>query len=209
MQDTIKVKEISVDEFDVMLVGTAPLVTRALAWAEGGGRPHADTTCNRVIDNAYWIYGKPEYGTDEESSRKSLMDAVGGSAAIGFPDVGIRYAMGTAESFSRGLKSHRPSIPFRASVFVDLHSKGGLAPISFDGFDVCDCKVKRGRRELEEHCPMFVGWSVRAKVTVVDNGNFSKDEVVDLLRKAGTDVGLGYMRPEKGGEFGTFDVVLE
>jgi len=52
---------------------------------------------------------------------------------------------------------------------------------------------------------MFEEWSIRIPLQV-DEGNLSLQNVIDLITRAGFSVGIGEWRPEKGGEFGRFEV---
>jgi hypothetical protein len=49
-------------------------------------------------------------------------------------------------------------------------------------------------------------WTVRAEITVAHLPGVDEERVRELLAKAGTDSGLGALRPHLGGACGTFDV---
>jgi len=54
--------------------------------------------------------------------------------------------------------------------------------------------------------PDFREWKANVLIQY-DGGVLKLNHIVDLLRRAGFGVGLGEWRPERGGQWGTFDVV--
>ena len=75
-------------------------------------------------------------------------------------------------------------------------------PVS--GWVILDKPVGMGSTDLR-YRPEFSEWSILLRIEY-DTEWISADTIVNLLERAGFGIGIGEMRPQKGGEFGRFQV---
>ena len=68
-------------------------------------------------------------------------------------------------------------------------------------------KVGMGSTDLR-YRPEFRNWSMIVRIEV-DSQSLTLNTILSLVQRAGFGVGLGEMRPEKGGEYGRFEVDRE
>ena len=68
-------------------------------------------------------------------------------------------------------------------------------------------KVGMGSTDLR-YRPEFRNWSMTVRLQF-DSQSLTKNTILNLIQRAGFGVGLGEMRPEKGGEYGRFEVDRE
>ncbi len=114
------------------------------------------------------------------------------------PPTAIKKAMLSAAAQIKGLKKTQ----LRSQVYVC----GGSIPISYSRMvpqmDMCRTSGM-GRTPDVRFRPRFEDWSARLRIEFADQ--IQVQTVVDLLQRAGR-VGVGEWRPERDGEFGTFEV---
>ena len=68
-------------------------------------------------------------------------------------------------------------------------------------------KVGMGATDLR-YRPEFRNWSMIVRMEF-DSQSLTQNTILNLIQRAGFGVGLGEMRPEKGGEYGRFEVDRE
>ena len=68
-------------------------------------------------------------------------------------------------------------------------------------------KVGMGSTDLR-YRPEFRNWSMIVRIEF-DSQSLTLNTILSLVQRAGFGVGLGEMRPEKGGEYGRFEVARE
>lgn len=64
--------------------------------------------------------------------------------------------------------------------------------------------VEHEHRARLEYYFKFDEWEIPLKIECMKGGLLSLDQIIDVVDLAGSSVGIGFMRPEKGGEFGKF-----
>ena len=68
-------------------------------------------------------------------------------------------------------------------------------------------RVGMGTADLR-YRPIWTSWEVDVSLEV-DFGQLTEDDVLKLVERAGFGVGIGEMRPEKGGELGRYEIALD
>ena len=94
----------------------------------------------------------------------------------------------------------------RKSIFVLCDDAGGILPIECDDPVMREDYVRVGTGGADlRYRPEFKEWSCRISV-LVDTDNLPVDAMINLVNRAGFGVGICEMRPEKGKDFGRFEV---
>lgn len=82
-------------------------------------------------------------------------------------------------------------------------------PLQYESNHVREDIVRVGNQQTSMRYRMqFDGWSVRAKLNLLVSDLTPRDLAV-LLQRAGLTIGICEWRPEKGGDFGRFDISKE
>jgi hypothetical protein len=140
----------------------------------------------------------------------------------GHPTEAFLSAMQTAVtmvSLSGGKKTTNKGMVFRCiSPLPGTFSKDGLPLTLFTDNPKVNCHAKAepaehwaNNRKLGIPVPVYRthilgGWKMTVKISY-DSTVFRPQDVLMLMQKAGTNVGIGSWRKEKGGVFGRFRVV--
>lgn len=122
----------------------------------------------------------------------------------GFPASGIKKAMVAAAMRVTEAKGTW----IRAVVNVEGEEDTGLVIIEAAEPKMrTDHVVQAGRGNLR-YRPSFSPWAMKVPLTFNED-ELSAEDVVNLLQIAGFSIGIGDWRPEKNGQFGTFEVDLD
>jgi hypothetical protein len=101
----------------------------------------------------------------------------------------------------------------RGNVEQGVYVVGDLLPIQFDGkkpiMNTARVRVGMGgmAKTSVAYRPEFRNWSCKGVRIGFDASVLTPHQVVSLLNHAGGKNGIGEWRPQKGGDFGRFDVV--
>jgi len=132
----------------------------------------------------------------------------------GFPSKGVKGAMINACRYVEGLPMTVARGSFSVNFgteFVPILQPGTNEPakgeMREDSVRVGGKGPGTGVADLR-YRPEYIEWSIPIEVSFPTN-QFTPQAVVNLLRHAGRYVGLGENRPEKGGQWGMFDVESE
>ena len=177
------------------------------------------------VSGAYWLTPMPtEYDQD------SVENALEG-ARFGFPCSAFKKAiLSTSSRLGWGIAKTE----FNTAFFIEANEPGYYTadlklsddkkrlitiPNQFLTFDMIeifsDTPVIRedmvrlagiGRPADIRYRPEFRNWSAKLKITYVDGGLVTIEQIVNALDAAGKVNGIAEWRPEKGGTFGTFHV---
>lgn len=121
---------------------------------------------------------------------------------IGFPGMGLKKAMITAAHRDIGIEKVLvcKAIRFRIEDPLGVTPMEASDPIMREDL----VKVGNGAADLR-YRPEYRHWTAKIKFEV-DEGLMNAADVLGLVDRAGFGVGLCEMRPEKKGDFGTFEV---
>ena len=123
----------------------------------------------------------------------------------GIPILAFKAAMISAAHKDIGLEK----TVVRKSVFVVCKDEKMIVPMECSDPIIREDHVRIGAGSADlRYRPEFRNW--KAQVTLVfDNAMLSAKDILNLANRAGFGVGIGDWRPEKGGEFGRFEVDLD
>ena len=94
----------------------------------------------------------------------------------------------------------------RKAFFVPSTDKGGIIKIDFESQRIREDIARVGMSQTDlRYRPEFTGWGADI-VVEVDAELLSLQNVLDLTNRAGFSCGICEWRPERGGEFGRFEV---
>jgi hypothetical protein len=176
---------------DIEIRGTSPLVMHK--WDEKAKeqmrRKHAgDKTKNRDVRD-------PEAECEAATYRLS-------DGRVGFPVTAFKGAMINAAHKDLGL----PKTLVKSGLFIHSDEDDLVwvdTPTEKMREDVV--RVGQGSTDLR-YRPQFSEWRVKLRMEY-DEDLLTANALVNLLNRAGFGVGVGEYRPEKGGDWGRFEVV--
>jgi len=94
----------------------------------------------------------------------------------------------------------------RKALFIVCKDAGGVLPMDCDEPEIREDTVRVGAGAADlRYRPYFYRWSVRIDWEL-DAELLQVEDLLNLIDRAGFGVGIGEWRPEKGGEFGRFEV---
>ena len=138
------------------------------------------------------------------AARYIVSPAPGGEADLdicGFPAAGVKKAMVAAAMRVTEAKGTW----VRAILNVEGEGDSGLVSISAPAPQMrTDHVVQAGRGNLR-YRPAFWPWSMKLSITF-NTDQIKAQDVVNLVQQAGFSIGIRDWRPEKNGQFGTFEV---
>jgi hypothetical protein len=152
------------------------------------------------------------HGTPREEAEKSVYrDKDGRHYIPGAAFARLLREAGSNHKLRGSRKSAKFVIPAAVLVMDDaviLRNGDGNTPITNDNYEVDSRPVvipsTKGR--VMRHRPRHDCWSARFDVRV-NEAILPPDFVQTLLTEGGQQIGVGDFRPERGGPFGTFNVV--
>jgi len=200
----IILKPIKIKEVEITIKGVSPLIVNN--FSEKSQQQILDSqmkkTKEKVARNpiedfmraCYWLTPMPEEFT-EESFEKALKEG----ARFGFP--------------AKGIKASIVSGAYRNKMTPDKVSLQGaflipeeLIEIKFDSLKMRQdyVRIAHGGTDVRFR-PEFKDWSMTFKMRYNENA-YSLQQLLEFINLGGFSCGLGEMRTEKGGNFGSYEV---
>jgi len=168
--------------------GTAPLIQHA--WSEKGIR------CLRMTAAERKKLPKGPRDPDTEGNAATYRTPEGD---YGIPAMAVKAAMIEVAHKDVGL----PKTTVRKALRFD---RNGILPMDCDEPEIREDIVRVGNEQTDlRYRPEFGRWTVRIELRY-DAELLTVQDVVNLIDRAGFSVGIGEWRPEKNGEYGTFEV---
>lgn len=193
-ESQISINRIGTETLSVPLIGTAPLIVHK--FGEKAKRQMLDAMQGRKTPkepkNPEADYESAFYRHDDDG--------------FGFPVIAFKAAsVGACRFFGKQM----PMTTARQCIFFDAEfsKRDGqkLARIIGEPHMREDVvRVGMGGTDLR-YRPEFTEWSTEVEVTYVKS-MLTRDSVLSLLEAGGMGVGVGEWRPEKKGDFGTFQI---
>jgi hypothetical protein len=189
----LNISRIAAETILVPIRGTSPLIVHR--FSEKAKRQMLDAMQGRRT---------PREAKDPEAEYKAAHYVLA-DGRYGLPAVAFKSAtVSAARFYKRDLKMTE----LRQFLFVNGEpSKDGQLLIPIVGESIMRedvTRVARGGTDLR-YRPQFTEWSAVLPVTYVKSA-LTRDSVVSLIDAGGMGVGVGEWRPEKKGDFGTFEV---
>jgi hypothetical protein len=204
-KEVVELKPIEIKEIVLKIAGTSPLIVHnwdvkvkqeMLDKHMGKAKTKKHDIKNPVrdlIESLYWLEGKPTEYTEE-----SFEEAISNGARFGFP--------------ANGLKASAVSAGYRAGVTKDKVTQYGAFHIDGEFIEILGTphiredmvRVGMGTADIRFR-GQFDEWKSLVKIRY-NSGAISAEQLVNLFQLGGFAVGIGEWRPEKGGQYGMYEV---
>lgn len=197
MNDQITIDRIAAETLLVPIVGTSPLIVHA--FSEKAKRQMLDAQQGRAK-----VKEKRDPQADYESAFYRIAPGAADSE-YGFPVTAFKAAtIGAARFYGKAvtMTSLRQFL-FLTGVMSSACAQQ-LVPI-FGEPKMREDMVRVGQGTDLRYRPEFRDWSAVLKITYVTSA-IARESVLSLIDAGGMGVGVGEWRPEKRGEFGTYQI---
>ena len=188
----LKVQPISVVKLRFGIRGTAPLIQHN--WSEKGLSMMRLTAAERRK--------KPKVARNPEAEAEEAMYRTE-DGSPGVPILAIKSALISAAHKDLGIEKTL----VKKSLFFPCADANKCVPLISEEQPICREDIVRiGANQTDlRYRPEFAQWRVVIECEV-DTEALSQQDVVNLVNRAGFGVGIGEWRPEKGGEYGRFEI---
>lgn len=204
IEEEVKLEPIKIKEVDVTIEGVSPLIVNN--FNEKSKQQILDTqmkkTKEKVLRNpiedfmraCYWLTPMPEEFT-EESFSKALKEG----ARFGFPAKGIKASI-VSGAYRNGMTKDKVSL-YGAFLIPEE-----LIEIKYEDLEMREdyVRIAHGGTDVRFR-PEFKKWSMTFKLQYNENV-YSLEQLINFINLGGFSCGLGEMRVEKGGNFGSYQV---
>ncbi len=189
---TIKLKPISKRRMTFGIRGTSPLIMHQ--WSEKAKREMRDKQQEGKKTKTR------EKRVPAEEARAATYVTKDGD--IGIPGMAFKSALVSAAHKDIGIEKTL----VRKALFLVTDDPNKVLPISGSEPTVREDMVRVGMGSADlRYRPEFVEWTCKIELEV-DSELLQRDDVLALVDRAGFGVGICEWRPEKGGEFGRFEI---
>lgn len=209
--EVIEIRPIEIKKVTVRIVGDTPLIMHA--WSEKakrmmleaqmgvakGKKKEAKNPVDDFIRSMYWLTPMPEDGTME-----SFEEAIANGARFGFPVTAFKQAAISA-AYRMGWAKDKMSM--RGAFFIDS-DENGMIEIHSDTPEMREDMVKVGMGTADiRYRGEFKNWYADLTISYNANGQYSLENIVNIINAGGYVCGVGEWRPERDGQNGMFHVV--
>lgn len=206
--ESIEIKPVEIIELDVRITGDSPLIMHR--WSEKAKREILDKEMgktkkareikrpvNDFCRSMYWMDGEPgEDATDDE-----IMEAVQ-TGRFGFPVTAIKQAAISA-AFRSGMSKDKVSL--QGAFFIDGVGEEQLAEVKGDKPHMREDMVRVGMGSADiRYRGEFDSWHMDLHLRYNKNGQYSLEQIMNILNLGGFCCGIGEWRPEKAGQNGMY-----
>jgi len=216
--EAITIKPIEVEKFTIRIVGDSPLIMHA--WSEKAKREMLEAQqgkgkvkrekdpknpVNDFINSMYWLEGKPETDAkmSEEECEEAFMSAIQNGAKFGFPVTAFKQA-GNSAAYRQGWVKNQMGL--RGAYFIESDEEG-LVEIKSDVPEIREDMVKVGMGTADiRYRGQFNNWYADLNITYNKNGQYTKEDIINIINAGGYICGAGEWRPERDGQFGMYHV---
>lgn len=216
-EELIEIKPIEIKKVKMRLVGDTPLIMHA--WSvkakremleaqqgkKAGKKKEPKNPVYDFIESMYWLTGKPnvENSMTEEACEELFMEAVNNGATFGFPVTAIKQAAISA-AYRQGWSKDKVSL--RGAFFIES-DPDGMVEIKSDVPTMREDMVRIGMGTADiRYRGEFRNWYSDIVLTYNVNGQYSLENIVNMINAGGYICGIGEWRPEKDGQFGMYHV---
>ena len=208
--EVIEIRPIEIKKVTVRVVGDNPLIMHA--WSEKakrmmleaqmgvakGKKKEAKNPVDDFIRSMYWLTPMPEDGTME-----SFEEAIANGARFGFPVTAFKQAAISA-AYRMGWAKDKMSM--RGAFFIDS-DENGMIEIHSDTPEMREDMVKVGMGTADiRYRGEFKNWYADLTISYNANGQYSLENIVNIINAGGYVCGVGEWRPERDGQNGMFHV---
>ena len=208
--EVIEIRPIEIKKVTIRIVGDTPLIMHA--WSEKakrmmleaqmgiakGKKKEAKNPVDDFIRSMYWLTPMPEDGTME-----SFEEAIENGARFGFPVTAFKQAAISA-AYRMGWAKDKMSM--RGAFFIDS-DENGMIEIHSDAPEMREDMVKVGMGTADiRYRGEFKNWYADLTISYNANGQYSLENIVNIINAGGYVCGVGEWRPERDGQNGMFHV---
>ena len=208
--EVIEIRPIEIKKVTIRIVGDTPLIMHA--WSEKakrmmleaqmgiakGKKKEAKNPVDDFIRSMYWLTPMPEDGTME-----SFEEAITNGARFGFPVTAFKQAAISA-AYRMGWAKDKMSM--RGAFFIDS-DQNGMIEIHSDTPEMREDMVKVGMGTADiRYRGEFKNWYADLTISYNANGQYSLENIVNIINAGGYVCGVGEWRPERDGQNGMFHV---
>lgn len=208
--EVIEIRPIEIKKVTIRIVGDTPLIMHA--WSEKakrmmleaqmgvakGKKKEAKNPVDDFIRSMYWLTPMPEDGTLE-----SFEEAIANGARFGFPVTAFKQAAISA-AYRMGWAKDKMSM--RGAFFIDS-DENGMIEIHSDTPEMREDMVKVGMGTADiRYRGEFKNWYADLTISYNANGQYSLENIVNIINAGGYVCGVGEWRPERDGQNGMFHV---
>ena len=208
--EVIEIRPIEIKKVTVRVVGDTPLIMHA--WSEKakrmmleaqmgiakGKKKEVKNPADDFIRSMYWLTPMPEDGTME-----SFEEAIANGARFGFPVTAFKQAAISA-AYRMGWAKDKMSM--RGAFYIDS-DENGMIEIHSDTPEMREDMVKVGMGTADiRYRGEFKNWYADLTISYNANGQYSLENIVNIINAGGCVCGVGEWRPERDGQYGMFHV---
>lgn len=208
--EVIEIRPIEIKKVTVRVVGDTPLIMHA--WSEKakrmmleaqmgiakGKKKEVKNPADDFIRSMYWLTPMPEDGTVE-----SFEEAIANGARFGFPVTAFKQAAISA-AYRMGWAKDKMSM--RGAFYIDS-DENGMIEIHSDTPEMREDMVKVGMGTADiRYRGEFKNWYADLTISYNANGQYSLENIVNIINAGGYVCGVGEWRPERDGQYGMFHV---
>lgn len=211
--EVLEIRPIEVKKVTLRIVGDTPLIMHAwsekakrmmleaqMGLAKGKKKEHKNPV-EDFIRSMYWLTPMPEEMTEEGFAK-----AIEEGARFGFPVTAFKQAAISA-AYRMGWAKDKMSL--RGAFFIDS-DENGMVEIHSDTPEMREDMVKVGMGTADiRYRGEFKNWYADLTVSYNVNGQYSLENIVNIINAGGYICGVGEWRPERDGQNGMFHVSAE
>ena len=216
----IPIKPIEFKYQPITIIGTTPLIVHAWSHkvmeemldkqrgkAKGGAKHDIKIPVNDFMESLYWLTDKPPLGNNDKEAEENWISAVESGAKFGFPVTGIKQSIASG-AYRAGITKDK------VSIFGAFYLEGSTECSTTDIAEVvADAPVMRqdmvrvgnGAADIRFR-PEFERWEIPVMLKYNAKGQYSLEQLLNLINYGGFSVGIGEWRPEKKGQFGMYQL---
>lgn len=208
--EVIEIRPIQIKKATVHIVGDTPLIMHA--WSEKAKREmlekqmkvtktksrDAKNPVEDFIRSMYWLSPMPE-----EMTMEAFDEAIANGARFGFPITAFKQAAISA-AYRMGWAKDKMSM--RGAFFID-GDENQMLEIKSDAPIMREDMVKVGMGTADiRYRGEFRNWSADINISFNENGQYSLEQIINIINAGGYVCGVGEWRPERDGQYGMFHV---
>lgn len=208
--ELIEIRPIEVKKTTIRIVGDTPLIMHA--WSEKAKREmlqkqmkatktsarEAKNPVEDFIRSMYWLTPMPEKFTEE-----AFESAIANGARFCFPVTAIKQAAISA-AYRMGWTKDKMSM--RGAFFIDSDENQMVEIFSEPPIMREDMvKVGMGTADIRFRGE-FRNWYADLTISYNSNGQYSLEQILNVINAGGYVCGIGEWRPERDGQYGMFHV---
>lgn len=209
-EEVLEIRPIQIQKVNLRVVGDTPLIMHA--WSEKakrmmleaqmglarGKKKELKNPVEDFIRSMYWLTDMPEEMTED-----AFNEAISNGARFGFPVTAFKQAAISA-AYRMGWAKDKVSL--RGAFFID-GDENGMIEIYSDAPKMREDMVKVGMGTADiRYRGEFANWYTDMMISYNMNGNYSLENILNIINAGGYICGVGEWRPEKDGQYGMFHV---